>query len=100
MQKKDGALDSIRENAKGPDEHEIIKNEFSILHAESNPNYDGIRHESAYLSRLEHQSNGVDMSEAGSNPYHNESKQKLLNKNAFPNSMDMNSLMANKFKIK
>jgi len=44
MQKKDGALDSIRENAKGPDEHEIIKNEFSILHAESNPNYDGIRH--------------------------------------------------------
>jgi len=71
MQKKDGALDSIRENTKSPDENDIIKNEFSILHADSSQQIDsGIRHNSAYLSRLEHESNRMDMSEAGSHPYH------------------------------
>ena len=70
MQKKDGALDSINENTKSPDDNDIIKNEFSIGHGDSSANYDGKKHNSAYLSRLEHQSNIKDMSEAGSNPYH------------------------------
>ena len=56
------------------DDNDIIKNEFSILQGSPTPNEDTLRHQSKYLSRLEHHQDHIPLSDVGSNPYGTMSK--------------------------